>query len=253
MRRYKAIIVDDEKNLQEVLILLLKNNCPQIDVLDTASSALEGIKKINIHKPDIVFLDVEMPHGTGFDLLEGLTQRSFDVIFISAYGHYAVKAFKYSAMDYILKPVDIDDLINAVNRVISNHNNNKKNEQYEILKEYMNTGKSNLVAIPTNESIEFVNPNDIIRVEGDGNYVAIYLDNGNKMYVSKIIKDIEELLPVNMFYRPHKSHLINLKKVKRYIMNDGGSLEMNDGSIVPLARRQKNDFLERLSPKLVDI
>ena len=243
----KIIIVDDEKDAVHSLELMLNEFCSDITIVGKAFSIIEAIKEIQNKKPDIVFLDIEMPHGTGFDVLESIPDRKFVVIFTTAYNDYAIKAIKASAIDYILKPVSIDELLNAVK---------KAQEQIQkaifppLIKEI--SASQNIsalhkkIAIHTSNGLEYLNTTDIIRIEADGSYSNIFLNNNKKIIASKNLKELQNNLSPDIFYRAHNSHLINLLKVKRFLRNEG-AVEMNDGSIVTLSRRNRDEFIQQMA------
>jgi two-component system LytT family response regulator len=232
-----AVIVDDEKNGRDLLSSMLKTHCEDVMVVATAASALEGIKVIQKHSPDLVFLDVQMPHGTGFDLLEAFPKRNFEVIFTTAHQEYAIKAIKEDARDYLVKPIDPDDLESVLERV------------RELRSEKAHASATNRIGIPVAGGIKYTDPKNIIRLEGDGSYTHIYLLNGEKLLVSKNLKELEKLVSTENFYRSHNSHLINCNHVAEYNKTDGGYIVMCDGSTSPLSRRRKDEFLVRMSEK----
>lgn len=244
---YKAVIVDDEKDAIEAIKLILHEHCTDITVVGTAQSVKDGVKVINDTNPEIVFLDIEMPPGNGFDILEQIPNRQFNVIFVTAYNQYAIKAFKYSAVDYILKPIDINDLINGVNKLKSIQvSQDKVEEKINLLLQNIKSDKPDKIALSTSESIEFVHICDIIQIQAEGSYSTLKLLDQSQLVVSKNLGEFESLLEDHPFFRPHQSHLINLthvKKVTRY----GNEVVMDDGSIAFLSRRKKNQFLELMA------
>ncbi|MFH1321980.1 MAG: LytTR family DNA-binding domain-containing protein [Bacteroidota bacterium] len=244
----KTIIIDDEAKSIKTIELIIKEFCRNITIVGKANSAIDGIKEIQNKKPDLVFLDIEMPHGNGFDLLESIPERDFDVIFVTAYNHYAVKAFKFSAIDYILKPIDIEELVNAVKKVEESRKEHPKSyPDYNALLENIRSASPCKLTIPTLEGLEYINIKNIIRIEADRSYSEIYLKEGKKLIVSKSLAEIENLLDDKNFFRTHKSHLINLDHVNKFLRIDGGSVEMIDGSIVIVSRRKKDDFNDTMA------
>tara|TARA_B100000809_G_scaffold266929_1_gene333163 strand:+ start:6695 stop:7444 length:750 start_codon:yes stop_codon:yes gene_type:complete len=246
---YKTIIVDDEKGCRDSLEVLLKDfaNINIVAVVNSIAQAQEAI--INL-KPQLVFLDIEMPGGTGFDLLEKITPIDFDIIFTTAYDQYAVKAIKYSALDYLLKPVDPAELKEAVIRFSSKkHDQNLINDKFKTLLSNIGTETSHQkVAIPYGEGISFVKISDIIHFQSDGSYTNMYTINNEKpTLISKPIGDYQEMLEGESFIRIHRSHLINIQHVEKYIKGDGGYTVMSDGSKIEVSRRKKADFIEALS------
>jgi len=203
---------------------------------------------ITKEKPDLVFLDVEMPHGSGFDLLAVFPEKDFDVIFITAFNHYAIRAIKFSAVDYILKPININEFIEAVKRVEEARDaKSDRNVNFNTLFENLKTSMPSKLAIPTSNGMEYLNTKDIIRVEADRSYSWFYLQGEIKHLVSRNLKEYQELLSDRNFFRTHNSHLINLEHVKKYIRHEGGYIEMIDGSTVPISRGKKDLFLEHMS------
>lgn len=242
----KAVIIDDEKKARNFIESIVRNNFQEIAILAKASSVVEGIKAIAKNKPDIVFLDIEMQDGNGFDVLEGIPERDFDFIFITAYDQYAIKAFKYSAVDYILKPIDVNEFITSIKRILLKRSEGKSSgfDNYKILKENINSQIPSKLAIPYMKGFEYIKVSEIVRFEADGRYTHIYLINGRKLTVSKTIGEYGELINDKTFYKPHKSHLINLNYVKKYVRQDGGFIIMEDDSSVAIARNQREEFIE---------
>lgn len=244
---YKAVVIDDERDAIEAIKLILHENCPDVEVVGSAQSVKEGQKVIEETNPEVVFLDIEMPGGNGFELLKNIPNRQFNVIFVTAYNQYAIKAFKYSAIDYILKPVDIDDLVNAVNKIKKVQvSQDKVEEKINVLLQNIKSNKPDKIALSTSESIEFVHIDNIIQIQAEGSYSTLKLIDQSQLVVSKNLGEFESLLEDHTFYRPHQSHLINLthvKKVTRY----GNEIVMDDGSVAFLSRRKKNQFLGLMS------
>jgi two-component system LytT family response regulator len=241
----KAVIVDDEKDAVDFINSIIGEYCPGLKVIGKAYDVKDGVQVIKDLKPDLVFLDVEMPHGTGFDLLTQFPEKEFDVVFITAFNHYAIKAIKYSAVDYILKPININEFIEAVNKVMQKRSSSmfRGNENIKALLENLKTGVPSRLAIPTSDGMEYLNPKDIIRIEADRSYSWFYITGGRKMLVSKNLKEFQDLLSDRHFFRPHNSYLINLKYVKKYIRKEGGYIEMQDGSEIPVSRNRKDLFM----------
>ena len=238
----KAVIVDDEQDAIESVKLLLRENFSNISVVGTAQSVADGNRIISETKPDIVFLDIEMPDGTGFDLLENISDRTFNVIFITAYNQYAIKAFKYSAIDYVLKPIDINDFVKAINKI----DNNVEEDKISILLENIKCDKPEKIALSTSESIEFVKIIDIVHIQSEGSYSTLKFIDQTELLVSKNLGEFESLLVDHTFYRSHQSHLVNLLHVKK-ITRLGNEIVMDDGSVAFLSRRKKNQFMELMS------
>ena len=244
----KAIIVDDELDAVNFIQSLIDEYCKEIEVVGKAHSAREGIREIRDKSPDLVFLDVEMPHGSGFDLLANFPKKSFDVIFITAFNHYAIKAIKFSAVDYILKPININEFIEAVKKVIKTREHEKYQDMnFEALFENLRSSLPGKLAIPTSDGMEYLNTKEIIRIEADRSYSHFFMLNGKKFLVSRNLKEYQELLSDRNFFRTHNSHLINLDHIKKYYRHDGGYIEMVDGSTVAISRNKKDLFLLQMA------
>ncbi len=236
----KAVIIDDEKSAAISIELALKEYCPTVEVVGKSNSAKEGIKEIETKKPDLVFLDIQMPHMTGIELLEQIDHRNFDVIFVTAFNEYAVKAFKLNAIDYLLKPISIPELIKAVNKVSGNKDNQSTaNDKLDRLKAAL-SGK---VGLPFSSGTEFIKISDIIRIEADGSYCKVVTIDGKTRLISRNLKEMQTSLEEESFYRTHKSHLINLEHINKYSpLKDGGLIEMADGAKIEIARGNKAEF-----------
>lgn len=244
-----AIIIDDELKGRIALSQKLHDYCSDVRLIGEAESGEEGIKLIEKLKPEIVFLDIEMPRMNGFDMLLQLQQKNFDLIFTTAYDQYAIKAIKYAAFDYLLKPIDIEELKLAVSK--SNNLQNRNTEKkLEVLDRNLH-GKSNLnrIAISSMDGLLFFNITDIVHLEAISNYTSIYFINHPKLIASRTLKDFEDLLPPDIFFRTHHSYLVNLNYIKRYIKGDGGQIEMLDGTYIDVSRRKKKDFLKEMGSK----
>ena len=248
-RKLKTIIVDDETDAVDFISSIIGEYCPGLEVTGKAYDVMEGVQTIKDLKPDLIFLDVEMPHGTGFDLLTHFPEKEFDVVFISAFNHYAIKAIKFSAVDYILKPINVNEFIEAVNKVMQKRSSSifRGNESIKALLENVRTGVPSRLAIPTSDGMEYLNPKDIVRIEADRSYSWFYLTGGRKILVSKNLKEFQDLLSDRHFFRPHNSYLINLKYVKKYVRKEGGYILMQDGSEIPVSRNRKDLFLVHMS------
>lgn len=245
MKKLKVIIIDDEQDAIESLKIIIRDFCnDDIEIVGTANSALDGIKVINSQNPDIVFLDVEMPGGTGFNMLESIKNIDFDVVFITAYNHHAIKAFKYNAIDYFLKPVDIDDFIAVVEKIKDRINKSTQNiDIVKFIKEFQSNLFPKRLQISVGNNIEFIDIDKLIRIEADGSYSRIFIENSSSLYVSKKICDVEKLLPEQGFFKPHKSHIISIKHVIKFKKTDN-SIIMSDNAMVRIAKKQKESFFK---------
>ncbi len=248
----KAVIVEDEKHSRELLEELVKEYCEGVTVAGSAGSVAEALAMIEEIKPGLVFLDIELPDGDGFQILEKLDQPKFDLIFTTAYDQYAMRAFKFSATDYLLKPVDIEELQNAVQRVVEKQKEGDggggQAEQLQaLLRNIRQVGTPfKRIVLPTTNGFTVVNPEDIIRCESDRNYTFIFLKDGRRILVSRTIKEYDEMLADFNFFRIHQSHLINLLFLKNYTRGRGGYVELTDGTVLDVSARRKSEFLARM-------
>jgi two-component system, LytTR family, response regulator len=242
---YKAIIIDDEAKGRLALKQKLTDYCPEIEVIAEADNGPEGIFLIEHHKPRVVFLDIEMPRMNGFDMLNEIKDKNFHVIFTTAYDQYAIKAIRFAAFDYLLKPVDIEELKATVAKIQDVKNTYVK-KQVELLRQNMQQPKMQLhkLAIPSLDGLFFYDINDVVHLEANSNYTNIYFSNKTKIVASKTLKEFEELLPEEFFFRTHHSHIINLNYIRRYIKGDGGQIELQNGNYVDVSRRKKDEFLK---------
>lgn len=242
----KTIVIDDEVKARETILNMLETYCTDVKVIATAGSVKEGVKVLKNHSPDLVLLDIKMADGTGFDLLRKLNDIDFLVIFITAFEEFAIRAIKFSAIDYILKPLDPDELVNAVQKAKGVMNKDNMSIKLEALYENLDMLSSNTkkIVLKTADSVHIVNLRDIIRCESEKNYTHFFTVENEKITVSKTLKEYNELLNDFKFYRVHQSHLINLAHVKRYDKKEGGFLIMDDNSSVPVSFRKKEDLMK---------
>ena len=246
----KSIIVEDELNNRENLQNILKEYCPQVEVVALCSSALEGRQKILEHQPDLVFLDIEMPGGDGFSMLESISELNFDVIFVTAFTNYAVRAIKFSALDYIVKPIDTMELLKAIDKAIRKVKEKKENSRMvNLLANQHKEGNKKVLALPLSDKIEFVEVANIVRCQADGNYTTFHLRNGEKLLISKTLKEYDDLLASFNFLRVHQSHLINMEEVKSFVKTDGGYILMKDGTSITISRQRREMVMQVLRDK----
>ena len=245
MELLKAILVDDEPSSLQNLQQKLLEFCPGIKVVATPQKPEEAIFLIRHHKPDVIFLDIEMPRMNGFRVLEELQDIDAEIIFTTAYNHYAIDAIRISAFDYLVKPISVEDLQNAVNRLMVQHRRQTQ-EKLDILRKSLqeNRSQEDWIAIPAGDGMEFINIKNIIRIESSSNYSKLYLLNGQTLLVTRLLKDFEEMLLPYRFYRVHHSHVINLSYIKRYVRGEGGQVVMQNGDVIDVARRKKDEFLK---------
>lgn len=246
----KAVIIEDEQKSREMLAALIHKNFPQITIAGLGKNVAEGVELIKTQQPDLLFLDISMPDGTGFDVLEKVQGIKFDIIFTTATDKHALKAIKYSACDYLLKPIDIDELTVAVNKLLQKKTPSipsMENLQFLIQNLKRQDDNYSKITLPTGNAYEIVNIKDIIRCEADGSYTNFHLVGGKKLMVSASLKHYEDLLPSADFIRIHHHHLINMNHVVRFLKTDGGYAIMSDDSQLEISRRKKDAFLERLN------
>lgn len=245
----KAIIVDDEQHCIEALERLILQNKVDIDLKASVSEVEEAIKAIELYDPDVVFLDVHLRNGTGFDLLKQLGHIDFYIVFTTAYEEYAVNAFKYSAFDYLLKPMDPEEFKETINRLQEKRNEESHSKRLEVLFHNFQNKFEGIkkIAIPTIRDYTFLNIPDIVRCESDGNYTKIFSLKGRKLTSTRTLKYFEDFLGDIQFFRIHKSHYVNLTHVEKYIKGKGGYVVMSDGTTLEVAVRRKEEFLKRLS------
>ncbi len=240
----KSVIIDNEKKSRRTLSNFLHKYCKHVEVLGEADGVSSGIELIKDQNPELVFLDIEMSDGTGFKLLESFEDIQFSVIFVTAYSAYAVKAFKISAIAYILKPINPQELIEAIEKYQKEIGLKGIHNKLEVLLGNQSSVKK--IAFPTSEGIELVKLNQIVHCKADDNYTFIYLANEKRIVVSKTIKEYDNMLSDFGFYRIHQSHLVNLDYISKFNKNDGGYVVLENGKKLPVSRRNKQEFLEKL-------
>ncbi len=244
----KAILIDDEVHCLDTLSILLSDYCPDVQVMERCMSAKQGLLAIGKNNPDLVFLDIEMPVMNGFELLEQFTEIPFAIIFTTSYDQYAIKAIRFSALDYLLKPIDPKELIAAVRKIqIQKHL--PVPEQFQMLVNQIKhkEGSINKIAIPTSEGFELIPAEQLVRCEADDNYSHLYLKNKTKIIACRTLKEMEEQLQdFNFFIRVHHSHIVNLNEVVKYVRGEGGYLVLSDGASVNVSRSRKDILLNIL-------
>lgn len=242
----QSVLIDDDQSNLSSLREKLSRNCPQIEIVAMCESGHDGIRAIDTFQPDIVFLDIEMPIMNGFVMLQQLTFKNFELIFVTAYDHYAINAIRYSALDYLVKPVDIEELKSAVARAEANRVNKSSKAQLELLIDHLNKKQPRRLALPTTEGLHFISIPDILYMEASNNYTNIYLCNGQKYLVSRTLKEYEDLVPADTFIRIHHSTIINKYFVEKYIRGEGGQVVMRNGNVLDVSKRKKAEFLQAI-------
>lgn len=249
--RIKAVIVDDEVNGAKMLRSLLQAYCPDVDIIAMAHSSESAIEILKVNPPDLLLLDIEMPKTNGFQLLEKLDNISFEVIFVTAFEQFALQAFKANAFNYLLKPVDADDLVSTLEKYRSK-SSGETLTRIKKMEEVLNYLKNSTpviqrLAVHNSEGITFLDADKIIRLEADSNYTHIFLVGGKKITSAKTLKEYEEAMSEMNFFRIHNGHMVNLKYVDRYIKGEGGMVVTSDNATLEVSRRRKADLLEAIS------
>lgn len=248
MEKLKAILIDDEKNSLENLEQKIREFCPDITIVAMSQEPEQAIELISKHQPDVIFLDIEMPRMSGLRLLDELSDHHAEIIFTTAYNHYAVDAIRMSAFDYLVKPVAIVELQEAVSRLVKLKQGETK-QRIDILKQSLRESKSqdDKIAVPTSDGLEFIIVKNIIHIESSANYSKIFLTDGKHILVTRLLKEFEDILLPYRFFRVHNSHLINLNHIRKYIRGEGGQVLMQDGTTIDVSRRRKEEFLKLIS------
>lgn len=245
----RAVIIDDEQNNIDNLSILLLQHCPEIEIAGTALNATEGEKIILQQKPDLVFLDIQMPNINGFDLLAKFKQPQFEVIFVTAFDKYGIQAVKFAALDYLLKPINISELKDAVSRAIVKCSNKQQNLQLENLMRLLKNSQQkdeHRIALSDAKETRFVKTTEIIRCESNNNYTIFYLANAEKITTSKPIFEYEEMLQDYGFIKCHQSHLVNKKYIRSWVKEEGGYLLLEDKSQIPVSRQKRDQIKQML-------
>jgi two-component system, LytTR family, response regulator len=244
----KVLIVDDESKSRETLQLLIENYCTGVTVAGAAQGIDDALVQIAMHNPQLVLLDISMPGGTGFDLLKKISAINFEVIFITAFDNFGIEAIKANALDYLLKPVSIEELQRAIQKAKTRLLEKTNASDIQMLLKQLEPKRSQTkITIPSSEGLVFISPEDIISLEADGSYTSITLTDGKKVLSTKHLKEYETQLPASSFVRVHHSYIINLQYVKHYQRGEGGSVVMIDGSEIVVSKRKKKDFLNRFT------
>lgn len=244
----KAILIDDEISNLENLQALLKKHCPQVTIMASAQNVVDAVGAIEKHLPHLVFLDIQMGEQTGFDVLALLPQRNFEVIFVTAYDQYGIQAVKFAALDYLLKPIDIEELISAVNKAEQKLAAQTQTSQLDFLLQQLKKQETSgsKIALPMQSEIRYIPLTEIIRCEADNTYTFFFLANGEKILVSKSLKEYADLLKPNGFLRTHQSHLVNPGFVKSWLKEDGGILQLTSGEKIPISKPNKEAVKQAL-------
>jgi two-component system, LytTR family, response regulator len=238
----KVIIIDDEQHCIITLQHLL-SKIPNVEIVATTQDSTKAKELIEKHQPNIIFIDIEMPALNGFDVINQFSNINFKIIFTTAYDHYAIKAIRLNALDYLLKPIDIVELNSALDKY-GNNEMQSSNLQVQQAQKFAQQKVMDTIAVSNTEGLNFLKMSDIIYLEASNNYTYIYTNDGQKNVVSKTLAVFEELLDLQQFFRAHKSYIINLKSIKKYIRGDGGEIIMNNGTSISLSRTQKQTFLD---------
>lgn len=246
--KYTAVVVEDEYKVREVFLDLIHHYCKEIEIVGQAENIIEAYDLIRSTKPNIVFLDIEMPNGTGFDLLAKFSDPPFEVIFVTSYGHYAIKAIKFSALDYLLKPVMISDLLEMLDRIKAKFQNRNQLEQYKVLFENLNNQTAKKMIVNTKSKIESVFLNEIIYFEADSNYTTIHIV-GRTIYVAKNLKEYEDILcsPESTFVRVHKAYIVNFNFVRSIGRGEDYTIQLKNKIHLEISRRKKQELIEKLN------
>jgi len=245
----KAIIIDDEPYCCEILAAMLESDCPEIETVAVCNNAKDALMAIDQFSPDIIFLDVEMPKMNGFEMLEQLKSINFHLIFTTSYDQYALKAIRFSAIDYLLKPIDREELKAAIQKV-KEKLQSPIPQQLEILMQKLRQPQNpiNKIALPTMEGLQMIPVENIISCESDDNYTRLQLKNSKKLLVTRSLKDMEEILEQHSFIRVHRFYMVNLNEIEKYIKGEGGYLVMSDGTSIDVAKNKKEVLLRKLLP-----
>jgi two-component system LytT family response regulator len=248
MEPLKAILIDDELSSLQNLQQKLTEFCPDVEITAATQKPEEAILLIRQHRPDVIFLDIEMPRMNGFRMLDELGELDFDIIFTTAYNHYAVDAIRISAFDYLMKPIAIKDLQGAVER-LARHRQLQTKDKLDVLRQSLlpNKSQEEKIAVPTSEGLEFIPIKNILHIESSSNYSRLFFLAEKPILVTRLLKEFEDILLPYQFFRVHNSHLINLRYIKKYIRGEGGQVIMQNGDVIDVSRRKKDEFLKLMA------
>ena len=249
-----AVVIEDEYRLREVFITLLRQHCPEIEVIGEASNITEGSELIIFRKPDVVFLDIEMPHGNGFDLLSKFEQIPFEIVFVSSYEQYAIRALKLSALDFILKPVEIEDLFGLTERIRQSMKVKESAFKYDLLQANLNSNEQEKkIILPGKRKLECIFLKQIIYLKAEQNYTTIYTIDKNRIVVAKILKEFEETLcqENSDFVRIHKTYIVNIKHIRKFVRDEDAFIILEDGTRLEVSRRKKTMLFSRLNTPVI--
>ncbi|MCU0354199.1 MAG: LytTR family DNA-binding domain-containing protein [Cytophagales bacterium] len=242
----KTVLIDDDQSNLSALSEKLRRHCPQVKIIAQCDTAQEGQQAIDSLQPDVVFLDIEMPVMNGFLMLQHLTYRDFSLIFVTAYDHYAIKAIRNSALDYLVKPVEIEELKAAVAKAEANRQGQSAEQQVRLLLDHLQKKSPQRISVPTLEGLRFIAVDDIVYLQASDNYTYIHTADGHKFLVSRTLKDFEDLLPPDTFLRIHHAHIINKSFVEQYIRGEGGQVMMRNRVVLDVSKRKKAEFLKAI-------
>jgi two-component system, LytTR family, response regulator len=251
-----AILIDDEVNSRNALLKKIKLHCPSIQIVAECSGAEEGIIAIEKHQPQVIFLDIEMPRMNGFAMLEKIEHKNFNIVFTTAYNQYAINAIKFGAFDYLVKPIDVEDLVIVAKKLAEQKQHQNNNERLDILLQQLgatNIAKPQKIAVAVQSGLELIAIDSIVYLEAIGNYTQLHFTDGKKLMASKTLKEFEDLLELNAFFRIHNASLINLVYVKKYVKGDGGQVLLTNDILLDVARRRKEELIEmliKIAPKV---
>lgn len=242
----KTLIIDDQEFCTQVVADIIESEKLAVDIAAICHSGKEGLKQIKKHQPDLVILDVEMPEMSGFEMLKHIDQPDFDIIFTTSFDKYSIQAIRQSALDFLLKPIIPNELKAAIEKAEKNHHKNI-NKKFNQLFKKLNESKRivDRVAVPSGDGFIFITPSSIVECEADSNYTTIHLLNGEKIVITRTLKEVEYLLEGNSFFRAHQSHLINMNQIKKYVRGNPGHMIMMNGKTITLARNRKDAFLKQ--------